>query len=44
MKEKVVGVVREGLPLVANQPETSQDRYSLASHTPPKGEGLVKRY
>ena len=26
MKEKVVGVVREGLPLVANQPETSQDR------------------
>ena len=26
MKEKVVGVVREGLPLVANQPEASQDR------------------
>ena len=27
MKDKVVGVVREGLPLVAKQPETSEERF-----------------
>ena len=28
MKERVIGVVRERLPLVAQQPDTSDERYT----------------